>query len=244
MSVIGILDRIIQRKKQATLSAADSYLSLVRSVANGDERDADEAAEIIDHAGKDASQFERDVSTMVERFALAERLRKRVEVERELPELQKKLEEAQRAYADAVQRLQPAITVAFTALQDAENQMLSSSNLEAKLSETCLDESLLSRERELLAQRMEVMQKRNPLVQDLDYAKQYLRTCSSTVESLVRAKKNESHPDHQDLRHWRRELNSQQPIVDQLSRAVSELDAELTPITNELFQISKEKLTP
>ncbi|MFN7891028.1 MAG: hypothetical protein ACK5OC_12125, partial [Pirellula sp.] len=96
----------------------------------------------------------------------------------------------------------------------------------------------------LLAQRMEVMQKRTPLVQDLDYAKQYLRTCSSTVESLVRAKKNESHPDHQDLRHWRRELNSQQPIVNQLSRAVAELDAALTPITNELFQISREKLAP
>jgi hypothetical protein len=249
MAFAGILDRIRTKKKELVLNAQDAYYSLLKEVARGEETDVDDAAIVIDAAGKSEDDFERDVATMEQRFALAGQLKARVEIERSLPALQAKLDAANRAYNDAVQRLQPTIQIAFTALQEAQNAQQSMSNVDAKLCETCLNQTLLSRERELLAKRLAVHQKRRPLFDDLEMAKAYLSTCRAGLEGergrkkilpLTPTEKGISHQEH----HWRMELKKQESLVAQLTEAVRLLDDELLPINNELASISKEKLVP
>jgi hypothetical protein len=240
----GILDRIRTKKKAMALNAQNTYHKLLKEVVSGKEVNTNEAAIVIDAAGKTEDEFESDVRTMEQRFTLAEQRKARLEVERTLPKFRAALEAANQAYADAVQRLQPQINAAYVALQNAENQQMALVYVDNKLNETCLDKSLLAREKELLASRMAIMQKRRPLFEDAEYAKQYLRTCSETVDSLVQNKKDESHPDHQSLRHWKSELAKQESIVSQLSKAIADLDAELLPINQELAELAEKKLLP
>lgn len=245
----GILDRIRTKKKQLALNSSDAYYSLLKEVASGEETDVDEAAIVIDAAGKSEDDFERDVRTMEQRIALAEQLKARHEIEQALPKLQATLDAANKAYAEACQRLQPAISNAYAVLQNTENQRMALVYVDAKLSETCLNKSLLEKESELLAQRMAIMQKRGPLHEDLERAKAYLSTCRGGLEGeLSKTKILPLHPEakkiSQQEHHWRTELRHQESLVEQLTVAVAELDAELVPITRELERIVKEKLVP
>ena len=245
----GILDKIRTKKKQLALNSHDEYYSLLKEVASGEETDVDEAAERIDAAGKTEDDFEKDVRTMEQRFALAEQLKARHEIERSLPGLRVKLDAANRAYTDAVQRLQPAINAAYAALQDTENQHMALTYVDAKLVETCLNKTLLAREAELLAQRKVIHQKRRPLYEDLAHAKAHLSTCRAGLQGersktkitpLRPVETGVSHQEH----YWRSQLTKQESLVAQLSEAVAALDAELAPIDTELAKIVKAKLVP
>lgn len=245
----GILDKIRTKKKALALNAQDAYYELLKEVASGKEVDVDEAAIVIDAAAKSEDGFESDVRTMEQRFALAEQLKARHELDRSLPGLSAKLEAAQRELNDAVNKLQPQVQAAYQQLRAAENQLLCLSNVDAKLSESCLDKSLVEKESELLAQRMAIHQKRRPLHEDLERAKAYLSTCRSGLAGersktkilpLSPTAPGVSHQEH----HWKTELKHQEKIVAQLSEAVAGLDAELVPITKELAEVALKKLVP
>ncbi len=124
MSVIGILDRIIQRKKQTALSAAEQYHALVRSVANGSEVDCDDAATTIDDANKTAADFEKDVEVQQERIGLASQLRYRDELEKRLRKLESVERQAGEHYSRVVSEASERLNAAKKAKRDVEHELL------------------------------------------------------------------------------------------------------------------------
>ena len=61
MTFASILGRIRRKRKEQAATASDSYYSMIRSVSSGTEIDADEAATIIENAGKTEDDFESDI---------------------------------------------------------------------------------------------------------------------------------------------------------------------------------------
>ena len=83
MTFASILSSIRRTKKQQAYSANDAYFEMIRSVSSGTEIDADEAATIIENAGKSEDDFEQDILTLAKHdsarkmLASAEKARQR-----------------------------------------------------------------------------------------------------------------------------------------------------------------------
>lgn len=250
MSVTGILDRIIARKKQATLSAAEQYIAMVRSVASGAEVDMDDAAETIDDANKTAADFERDVAAMQKRIAFAEQLKERADIEKSIPQLERTAQAARKKFWDAVQTLEPQALLAEQTLRAQQNRIDQLSSAERSLRETCIDETLLAREAELRAKHREVGEKLRPIESDHRIAKQVYESNRNAFKNLqLQIEKNRK--DHPALAKLRKDMERLEPALEaseqtyrDLSSALSELRAELAPIARELEEIDRRKLTP
>jgi uncharacterized protein YukE len=248
MSVIGILDRIIQRKKQTALSAAEQYHALVRSVANGSEVDCDDAATIIDDANKTAADFERDVEIQQERIGLAAQLRHKHELQNRLPKLEQAERIASENYQRVVSEASERLNAAKKAKRDVELELLGLTQIEGRLRESCLDASLLEREAELNAQRMKLIQQRRPLDEDLSRSAGTVRSHQSSVDALrikiERAKNDQlARQSYQrDLPQVEQALRQSQHVYDQLQKAVNDIDSELSPVDLELESIRVKKL--
>ena len=248
MSVSGILDRIIVRKKQATLSAAEQYYALVRAVASGTEVDCDDAATIIDDAKKTAADFEKDVAVQQERVELSAKLQHKRELEKQLPKLESVERQAGEHYAKVVAEASSRLNEAKKAKRDVELQLLGLTQIEGRLRESCLDASLLEREAELNMQRVELVQKKRPLTEDSERAKNMVQSHQTSVDALrikIERAKNDQlarQSYKRDLPQFEQALEQHQHVVDQLEQAIAVLDAQLAPIARELESIRLKKL--
>jgi uncharacterized protein YukE len=248
MSVIGILDRIIQRKKQTALSAAEQYHALVRSVANGSEVDCDDAATIIDDANKTAADFERDVEIQQERIGLAIQLKHKQALEKQMPKLESVERQAGEHYARVLSEASERLNAAKKAKRDIELSLMGLSQVEVRLRDSCLDQSLLARERELMATRMALHQQRRPLSEDLDRAKNAVHSHASSVAALrtkIERAKNDQlvHQSYKrDLPQFETALRQSQHVLDQLTQAIENIDEQIQPLDRELATIREKKL--
>ena len=199
---------------------------------------------------KTEEQFEADVQTMTERIGLASQLQRKREVEKLVARHESELAKAKQELEDAYSKLSPIVTACFNRWQASENELTSLSNVEAKLTATCLDPAILEREKELQVHRKELMQKLRPLVADLEHAQAILRGYESSVESIRYSLTKDIkhapsvHEKRSSLRASQERLEHQTSVVDQLSHAVSRLNEELHPIDVELAKLQLQKLVP
>ena len=248
MSVSGILDRIIVRKKQATLSAAEQYYALVRAVASGTEVDCDDAATIIDDANKTAADFERDVEIQQERIGLAAQLRRKKTLEGQLPKLESVERQASEHYAKVVSEATSRLNEAKRAKRDVELELLGLTQIEGRLRESCLDTSLLQRETELNMQRTKLIQQRRPLEEDVSRSAGMIQSHQFTIKALEK-KSTDKLINPVGRASYRKELDEnsralahERHIHTQLQKAIADIDYELSPIDQELASIRLKKL--
>ena len=244
----NILDRIREKKKEMVLSSHDAYYSLLKDVASAKEVDADEAAMVLDAVGKTEDQFEADVQTMESRFGWDADLKARRKLESQLPGLQAKLDAAKLALDEAVRKLTPVVNLAWDELNDVQNRQTELIHVEARLSGCCLNETLLTRERELSAQRKDLLSKRSPLAEDLRAARAFAQTIQAYVDSTDAKVASTYKPEVQAARVERRKYLAQQEqqerLIAQLAEAVSQLDTELSPLDAEMKVLANRKLVP
>ncbi len=248
MSVIGILDRIIQRKKQTALSAAEQYHALVRSVANGSEVDCDDAATIIDDANKTAADFERDVEIQQDRIGLAAQLKHKQALQKQMPKLEQAERIASENYERVVSEASSKLNEAKRAKRALESELLSLSYVEGKLSETCLDETLLAREVELTSKRMTLIQKRRPLEEDYRHSTALVSASHARIAGLQSQIERTSNNKlaqveyRKDLAKAEQSLAHEQSVGKQLEIVIGKINDELSPIDDELAKIRLRKL--
>ena len=247
----GILDRIRTKKKEMVLSSHDAYYELLKDVASGKECDADEAARVLDAAGKTEDQFEADVNTMQNRFELAQQLIRKVEIQRQIPKLEDAEQMASDHYEKVVRPASEKLDAARRAKRAAENELLLHSQVESKLAVSCLNASLIMRENELIALRKELQSKRQPLFEDLSHSRNVISSFKSSVESLSKKcqDKENYHPVgraayKKDLEKTELRLEREIQMNEQLSKAVGQLDAELAPLDAEMKVLADRKLVP
>jgi uncharacterized protein YukE len=246
--MLGILEKIRSKKRELTQTTADAYFQLVREVAGGSEVDIEQAAIIIEANGKDDAAFEKDVETQQVRIALAAQLRHKKTLESQMPKLESVERQASEHYAKVVAEASSRLNAAKKARRDVELELLGLTQIEVRLRESCLDSSLLAREAELNMQRVELVQKKRPLTEDSERAKNMVQSHQSSVDALrikIERAKNDQlarQSYKRDLPQFEQALEQHQHVVDQLEQAIAVLDAQLAPIDQELESIRLKKL--
>jgi molybdopterin converting factor small subunit len=246
--MLGILERIRTKKKEITQTTADAYFALVRDVAGGSEVDIESAALIIESANKDDAAFERDVETQQARIGLAIQLKHKQALEKQMP----KLEQAERLAGEHYERV---VTEASSRLNEAkrakralESELLALSYVEGKLSETCLDETLLAREAELTSKRMALVQKRRPLDEDYRHSTALVSASHARIagiESQIERTSNNKLAQsayRKDLAKAEQSLAHEQSVGKQLEIVIGKINDELEPLDQELATIRQRKL--
>ena len=151
--MLGILERIRTKKREITQTAADAYFQLVREVTRGHEVDVEQAAIVIEQAGKVDAAFEADVEIQLERIGLATQLKHKHELQKRLPKLESTERQAAEHYSRVVSEASERLNAAKKAKRDVELELLQLTQIEVRLRESCLDATLLARETELSSQR-------------------------------------------------------------------------------------------
>ena len=248
MAFAGILERIRSKKKELTSNTSDAYFELVRSVAGGHEVDIEQAAIIIESNGRDDESFERDVETQQARIGLAAQLRHKQALEKQLPKLEQAERIASENYQRVVSEATSRLNEAQRAKRDVEHELLQLTQIEVRLRETCLDSSLLEKETELSAQRTKLVQQRRPLEEDLSRIAGMIRSHESTGIALEKKSTDKlSNPVgrasyKKELDENSRALAHERHIHTQLTRAIADIDSELSPLDQELASIRQKKL--
>ena len=161
-----ILDRLRLRRKQAAMTASDAYYEMIRLAASGVEIDADNAAEILDNAGKSEADFESDILILAKRskaekmLSTAEQARQRSTIlEQQIEKLAIELDavclpirQKMRSAVDELRACEPIAALASTAqrllaenvLSDGAGQRRVEANAELRKLQS-MEQAILSR---------------------------------------------------------------------------------------------------
>jgi uncharacterized protein YukE len=246
--MLGILEKIRSKKRELTSNSADAYLQLVREVASGSEVDVESAALIIEAFGKDDAAFEKDVEVQQARIGLAAQLKHKQALDRQMPKLEQAERLAGEHYERVVSEASARLNEAKKAKRDVELELLGLTQTEVRLRESCLDATLLARESELNAQRIELVQKKRPLTEDSERAKNMVQSHQSSVDALrlkIERAKNDQlarQSYKRDLPQFETALRQHQSVLGQLTQAIEDIDSELEPLDRELATIREKKL--
>jgi hypothetical protein len=246
--MLGILEKIRSKKRELTSTTADAYLQLVREVAGGSEVDVEQAAIVIEAFGKDDESFERDVETQQARIGLAAQLKHKQALQKQLPKLEQAERLAGEHYERVVSEASSRLNEAKRAARAVNTELLCLMQVEDRLRDSCIDQSLLTRERELMATKMALVQKRRPLDEDLSRSRNMVQSHQSSVDALNRKIADRNNDAvakaiyKKDLALNERALERQQHVARQLEQAIEDIDSELVPIDRELATIRLKKL--
>ena len=239
--MIGIFQRVFSAKKTEDDRIADEYHSMLRSLAEGEEVDEDDVRRLTIDSGRTEEQCSRDLETMIQRIAKVKEKQDWTKVQDGIPSLQKKYDSLKDELNAVIARIQPQMVRLEWDLHAANDPK--SIWIDDFLSRTCLNQSLLEREREVGEQRKDLGLKKRTLVEDLSKARQHESYFLARLEKYNR--KDGSKPkDAVDFKELQASRDEWQSTIEQLERAIAVLDEELKPIDEELSDIQKEKLLP
>jgi uncharacterized protein YukE len=248
MSMATLLERLSRTTREKKQNAQDRFLQLVRKAAKGEEFDIEEASDILEAADKTHEQLEDAIEVQTDRILLAAQLRHKKTLEKQVPKLQQAERIASENYQRIVSEAATKLNAAQKAKRGVELELLGLTQIEVRLRDSCLDQSLLARERELMATRMALHQQRRPLSEDLDRAKNAVHSHASSVEALrikIERAKNDQlarQSYKRDLPQFEQALRQSQSVLDQLTLAIEDIDEQLQPIDRELASIREKKL--
>lgn len=251
MALTAILDRIRGNRRQAELTAGESYYHLVKDVASGNEVDADDAAIVIEQADKSDSDFERDVQLMGERIQAAERLRERKDAERQLAQAEKDAAAAKAKLDAALAKLRPAVDEAVTRYEYLTLEILTRSTTESQLASSVMNPAILTREAELSEQSAEVQAKLEPLERDHYRHREWAMNAQNTVDQINRSIGGLESWNNQkrvgltiDLAKAEERLARERDAVRQIEHLLRPLQQERAAIDAERADLHRQKLIP
>jgi uncharacterized protein YukE len=248
MSMATLLERLSRTTREKKQNAQDRFLQLVRKAAKGEEFDIDEAADILEAANRTHEQLEDAVEVQTDRILLAAQLRHKKTLESQMPKLESVERQASEHYSRVVSEASARLNEAKKAKRDVELELLGLTQTEVRLRESCLDATLLARESELNAQRIELVQKKRPLTEDSERAKNMVQSHQSSVDALrlkIERAKNDQlarQSYKRDLPQFETALRQHQSVLGQLTQAIEDIDSELEPLDRELATIREKKL--
>ena len=250
MSVSSILSLVFSRRKEEIDAIHDEYHDMLVRMSQGEELDVDEVPRLTVDAGRSQKECDADFELMQKRLKQVEQYRALNQVASTIPALEREAAAAQKKLNDAIEILRPIAQEAERKLRDAQNVNSQVVVLEQLLIQGCLDQSLLARERELEQKRLELVRSRSPLDDDLRRVSSLLRGQTANIENLeISIQKNKRDlpsvaGDKKDLQQARSHHSSLAETVDDLQKAIGDINAELAPIENELAAVRKAKLLP
>ncbi len=242
--MIGIFQRLFAEKKAEDDRIQDEYHSVLFDLASGKEVDEDDVRRLTIDSGRTEEQCSRDLETMIQRIAKVKEKQDWTKVQDGIPSLQKKYDSLKDELNAVIARIQPQLVRLEWDLHAAADPKVIW--IDDFLSRTCLNQSLLEREKEVGEQRKSLGMQKRTLVEDLEKARQHESYFNARLQKYENRKdgwkpKDASAVDYKELQASRAEWQS---TIIQLERAIAAIDEQLQPVDQELSDIQKEKLLP
>jgi chromosome segregation ATPase len=242
--MLGIFARVFAEKKVEDDAIADEYHSMLRSLAQGEEIDLDDVRRLTIDAGKTEEGCSRDLQTMIQRIAKVKEKQDWTKVQDGIPSLQKKYDSLRDELNAVIARIQPQLIKLELDLHAASDPKIV--YIDDYLNNTCLNRSLIEREKEVGEQRKSLGMQKRTLAEDLEKARQHLSYFNARLQKYENRKdgfkpKDASAVDQKELQASRAEWQS---TIEQLERAIAAIDEQLEPVDTELTDIKKQKLLP
>ena len=231
--MLGIFSRVFAAKKVEDDAIADEYHSLLFDLASGHEVDEEDVKRLTIDAGKTEEECARDLETMIQRIAKVEEKSSWIKIQDGIPALQAKYDALRDELNETIKRIQPQLVRLEWDLHAANDPKIV--YIDDFLNNTCLNQSLIAREKEVGSQRFALGMQKRTLEKDLTTAEQHVSYFTA------RLKRKDSLTVHKELEAQRDEWTS---TIDQLERAIALIDEQLEPLDAELADIQREKLLP
>ncbi len=251
MAFGAILEKIRFQKRQLAVSSQQAYFNLVRDIASGAEVDPEEAALVIENAAKSESELEADVTKMERRLEESRELSRLQKLAKSLPALEAKHRLAQQAYDDAIAKLKPALDAASTELCALQTECDRSTSCEVYLLGSAMNPEILDEERRLLAARLEIRDKLEPLQNDHAIEAGRLQNLQENLAAAEDGLKRTDPDNAHTYRMLKKEITEvsdkiklKQPIVEQLEKAIELLMAERRTLDAQQAKLRARKLDP
>jgi septal ring factor EnvC (AmiA/AmiB activator) len=239
--MLGIFSRVFAEKKAEDDRIQDEYHSMLRSLARAEEIDLDDVRRLTIDAGKTEEECSRDLETMIQRIAKVQEKQDWLKIQDGIPALQKKYDSLRDELNDVIARIQPQLIKLEWDLHAASDPKIV--YIDDYLNNTCLNKSLIEREKEVGEQRKSLGMQKRTIAEDLSKARQHESYFLARLEKYNR--KDGSKPkdavDFKELQASRAEWTS---TIEQLERAIAAIDEQLEPVDEELTDIKREKLLP
>lgn len=252
MTVAELIGKIRTKRQAAERSAFGHYLEAVKALASGKEIDADEVGHMIEAAGRDESQLEKDVSLQQERNGRYAQLTANRQAAADRIAAERDLRDAQASLQKAINELTPAVDAAASRLRLLDQAVIQTSYAEAWLAEHVLDVELLQRESAVSERLKEVNTELRPLLTDREHKQHSLENAEFNLaqirsrdsrNALIAGIENFINQPL-DLRQTSERIADLKNQLAQLEEAIRPRQAEQQRLQAELQKIHAEKLKP
>ncbi len=244
-SVLEFITGRKQKSRAAESTAWQRYRELIEKFVDGTEVDTDLADQILDEAGQNESDLQRDVDVLTERRRLARQLADCENAEQALRTELATIEELVSQLRDFESKIHPKIQAARERYNAAERKAHQRSSAAAKLYETVMDPALLDREKALVKENAEL----NSAIRDLDNDIKSLNLpYYETQVANLRGKTNgfpwTKEKNSEELDRYQGELTRSTAERDRLNAKRAPLATRAAEIHRERTQIENQKLIP
>jgi len=169
--IAEIIETLSRRTRAAKHEQSATYLELLRAIARNEPYPADQALVILEASGKTESDLRRDCEIMAKRLEAAAAMQREKELTEKLGPLQAEHEKNVAKWQSQIGELQQKITASAAAVNSMQREISGLGFGIYKLRDTCLDEALLDREAELMAELRRIGDIRRKAVANRDEAK-------------------------------------------------------------------------
>jgi DNA polymerase II small subunit/DNA polymerase delta subunit B len=169
--MIGIFQRLFAEKKAEDDRIQDEYHSMLFDLASGKEVDEDDVRRLTIDSGRTEEQCSRDLETMIQRIAKVKEKQDWTKIQDGIPALQKKYDSLRDELNDVIARIQPQLIKLEWDLHAASDPKIV--YIDDYLNNTCLNKSLIEREKEVGEQRKSLGMQKRTIAEDLSKARQH-----------------------------------------------------------------------
>ncbi len=235
MNLTSLFEKITSKQKQREKARVNDFRTLVRTIATGQEPDADQVEQVLSESGKSLDDLRAAVELYQRRFALRTQVNslpkleaERKEVERQLCKADEALEAAEQQHADVTAPLHGRLEMLRQAMQDAERSR-------QQLVETCPDDEL--------RERLGDLQRRHTEAHDRSFKlRQTINDCRTWAKSdRAEAAHTSSPRKEQDLRE---RAEQREAKAAEYEKELSEVLKQLAGLEKQMQAVRDEMLEP
>lgn len=242
--VFSSVSTVLQQRKQAR---AESYLTFVVQIADGNEPDLDALADMLDSVGKSANDLASDVELILNRRKWKAQLDRQPYWENERSRIHQTIEQEQKRINEAIQRLQAEYSKSYAELTAQErevsrqidlcstsyNKLIETSGRQNEISELSLQRAAPLREieggdlgKELRRARLAVASARSRLSIEEGLPEDQLAWGGAKREGTITELEQQLRNEEAKLEQIQREVNQRVMAAEELKRKIDRTEAE------------------
>jgi chromosome segregation ATPase len=245
-----LFQKVKRKSQQRAGDAFSSYWqNVVARLAGGEDLDPEAVVQAAESVGRGPDEVEKDVALFQSRSRMVAELKQVPKWQAESARLQAVIDRQTAELNEVQARLGKSIAEAYESRKTIDAQIDSTRSYETDLARTCPNPELQSREQQLIAERKELLARRQPLIESIsDSGPGSLGSALRHSESQLEDYSDLASRGDDDARRYiarlKETIQSYQTRIKQSQQQLSAIDEQLATLDRELTSIRQQKLIP